>query len=69
MAPTDDGRERPSFGTEVFVVFDGPPGHESGRFVEAETPDAGVFAPGNGGRTSAATGCWVRSFLSSAKRG
>jgi hypothetical protein len=21
------------------VVFDGPPGHESGRFVEAETPD------------------------------
>jgi hypothetical protein len=23
----------------VHVVFDGPPGHESGRFVECETPD------------------------------
>lgn len=24
---------------EVYVVFDGPPAHESGRFVETETED------------------------------
>jgi hypothetical protein len=23
----------------LHIVFDGPPGHESGRFVECETPD------------------------------
>jgi hypothetical protein len=23
----------------IDVVFDGPPGHESGRFIEAEAPD------------------------------
>jgi hypothetical protein len=26
-------------GMALHVVFDGPPGHESGRFVECETPD------------------------------
>jgi hypothetical protein len=34
--------EQPSEGVErsmLHVVFDGPPSHESGRFVECETPD------------------------------
>jgi hypothetical protein len=26
-------------GEALHIVFDGPPGHESGRFVECETPD------------------------------
>ena len=32
-------REREISPEEIRVVFDGPPSHESGRFVEVETPD------------------------------
>lgn len=24
---------------KVYIIFDGPPAHESGRFVEVETPE------------------------------
>ena len=30
----------------VHVVFDGPPGHDAGRFVECETPDGRSFNAG-----------------------
>ncbi|ALJ19529.1 hypothetical protein [Microbacterium sp. No. 7] len=32
-----DSAQRPT--RRVHIVFDGPPAHESGRFVEVETPD------------------------------
>lgn len=31
-------RERDYMTTEIDIVFDGPPSHESGRFVEVESP-------------------------------
>lgn len=34
LKPTTKAEPEP-----VFVVFDGPPSHESGRFVEVETAD------------------------------
>lgn len=30
---------------QVYVIFDGPPSHESGRFVEVETPDGHGVGP------------------------
>lgn len=32
-------------GEPVFVIFDGPPAHESGRFVEVETKDGKGLGP------------------------
>lgn len=32
--------------TEVYIIFDGPPSHESGRFVEVETADGSSVRAG-----------------------
>jgi len=43
----------------LFVVFDGPPGHESGRFVEVETAAGrSVKAPGSWHEHPTAPGLW-----------
>lgn len=32
---------------ELHVIFDGPPGPESGRFIECETPDGASVRAGH----------------------
>lgn len=32
---------------EIHIIFDGPPSHESGRFVEVETPDGRSISVGD----------------------
>ena len=38
--------ERGEGGEAVYVIFDGPPSHESGRFVEVETEDGKSISVG-----------------------
>jgi hypothetical protein len=39
---------KPVAGEPVFVIFDGPPSHKSGRFVEVETADGRSVGAGRG---------------------